>query len=368
MNKFESLIFGGVEFPEGEEYQRFQFRLLYVLLLMGILFSGLFLLTDRLGVNHLAAEHVRNNTVFFAACIAMTIALHGHKERLLAIAWVYEIASLLIYLSALVLVPDDPMRILWYYINLPAVYIVLGRPAGVGVTLFSFGCIFAANNYISEPYSANALTTVVLTFTYASVFFYIYSGRAVYFHLRMKEANHQLRELAATDPLTGLMNARAYYAACDRMIGEALRTRAPFSVLFIDLDHFKKINDTHGHEAGDVVLKEVAACLKRNIRQSDALGRIGGEEFSMFLPNTDQAGAATLAEKLRADIEALMPAIGATRLRITASIGVARNQPHHYCIEDIQRQADQAMYQAKQAGRNRVTSFAEIAPEATVAA
>lgn len=357
MNKFEALIFGGVEFPQDAEYPQFQFRLLYALLLMGILFSGLFILADHLQVNHLSPAHVFNNKIFFGTCIAMTIALYGHRERLLAVAWIYEIGSLLIYFSALVLVPEDPMRILWYYINLPAVYIVLGRAAGAGVTLISFACIFAANKYISEPYSDNALTTVVLTFSYTSLFFYAYSSRSVSYFRRMTEANRQLRSLAATDPLTGLMNARAYYAACERMIGAAQRSGTPFSVLFIDLDHFKRINDNYGHEAGDTVLREVAACLQANTRQSDALGRIGGEEFSMFLPDTDLPGAKQVAEKLRTDIEALLPTTGETQLKITASIGVAKNEARHHSIEDIQREADQAMYQAKQQGRNRVTCF-----------
>jgi diguanylate cyclase (GGDEF)-like protein len=357
MTKFELLLFGGVDFPEDEEYLRFQFRLLYALLLMGVFFSGLFILADHLQVNHLSQQHVRNNIIFFSTNILLTVALYGHKERFLVIALLCETASLLIYLSALILVPDDPMRILWYYINLPAVYILLGRSAGVGVTLISFVCIFAANHYISEPYSDNALTTVVLTLTYSSIFFYAYSKRSVSFFLRMIEANRQLRELASTDPLTGLMNARAYYATCEQLISVALRTRASFSLLFIDLDHFKRVNDTYGHEAGDAVLRETAACLQRNTRHSDALGRIGGEEFSMFLSNTDLHGALTLAEKLRQDIESLMPDTGGTRLKITASIGVAPNRPHHHAIEDIQREADQAMYHAKQEGRNRVTSF-----------
>lgn len=358
MTKIESLLFGGVNFPEDEEYQRFQFRLLYALLLMGIFFSGLFILADRLQVNHLSGLHVRNNIAYFATCIVLTAALYGHKERFLVIAILTETASLLIYLSALILVPDDPMRILWYFINLPAVYILLGQIAGVCVTLISFACIFAANRYISAPYSDNALTTVVLTFTYSSIFFFAYSKRFVSFFKRMTEANRQLRELAATDPLTGLMNARAYYATCEQLISGALRTGAPFAVLFIDLDHFKRVNDTYGHEAGDTVLRDTAACLLRNTRLSDALGRIGGEEFSMFLPNTDLQGALTLAEKLRLDIESLMPTTGETQLKITASIGVAPNLPHHHAIEDIQRDADQAMYHAKQEGRNRVTCFA----------
>ncbi|WP_041938031.1 hypothetical protein [Gallionella capsiferriformans] len=108
MTNIESLLFGGVNFPEDEEYQRFQFRLLYALLLMGIFFSGLFILADRLQVNHLSGLHVRNNIAYFATCIVLTAALYGHKERFFVIAILTETASLLIYLSALILVPDDP--------------------------------------------------------------------------------------------------------------------------------------------------------------------------------------------------------------------------------------------------------------------
>ena len=157
------------------------------------------------------------------------------------------------------------------------------------------------------------------------------------------------------------MNDRAYYAATERLIRLSLRTSEPFSVLFVDLDHFKSINDNYGHEAGDAVLKEVAACLAGNARDCDALGRIGGEEFSLFLPNTDLAGAEVVAEKLRAAIEGLAPIAGETRLKVTATIGVARNQPGHQSIADIQRLADQAMYLAKKQGRNRVTCFDRMA-------
>ena len=121
-----------------------------------------------------------------------------------------------------------------------------------------------------------------------------------------------------------------------------------------------QINDRYGHEAGDVVLKEVSLCLSNNSRGSDVVGRIGGEEFSIFLPDTDATGAIFLAEKIRADIEALMPTIGEIKLRVTASIGVAQNLPEHISISDVQREADQAMYKAKAQGRNRVTCLATL--------
>ena len=142
----------------------------------------------------------------------------------------------------------------------------------------------------------------------------------------MNDANDQLRVQAARDPLTGVMNARAYYAATERLITLSLRTGKPFSVLFVDLDHFKSINDRYGNEAGDIVLKEVPASLAKNARDCDALGRIGGEEFSLFLPNTDLVGAEVVAEKLRTAIEGLTSVAGGTSHLTARRRGGRRDQ------------------------------------------
>jgi len=172
-------------------------------------------------------------------------------------------------------------------------------------------------------------------------------------------ANRKLSVMASRDPLTGLYNARAYYALCENAMSQAQRSRLPIAILFIDLDHFKSINDQHGHEAGDIVLKKVAATPQANIRASDAVGRIGGEEFCVLLPGTDLEGAKQLAEKLRADVEYLMPDIGSQCLRITASIGVAGGHSQVQSFSEIQKQADLAMYHAKRAIRIQLSHLCQ---------
>lgn len=169
------------------------------------------------------------------------------------------------------------------------------------------------------------------------------------------EANEQLQFLANKDPLTGLLNTRTYHGICEKMINIAHRNNALFSVLFIDLDYFKNINDTYGHDVGDLVLKATSKCIMDSCRKSDVIGRVGGEEFAIFLPETDNISAINFAEKLRANIELLNPSIGKDKkISITASIGVASKMLHHKAITDIQRDADHAMYHAKKNGRNRV--------------
>jgi len=358
VHRIESLVYGGAKFSEEEEFLRFRFRLLFVLLLLGTAFCALLIGADALVLNDMPAAHVSNLKLMFFTCVAMSVALYGHKERFAAIAWLYIAATLAIFYSAMVLVQEDSLRAVWYFIVVPAAYILLGRAAGILVTSLSLASIFLANAYLGQPFAEIALVTFTTTLVFASIFFYFYSQRVYSFYVGMVQANRQLRELALTDPLTGLMNARAYYTLCNQMIRNAQRSNAPFAVLFIDIDHFKRINDTYGHGAGDEVLRKVGGCVRGAIRQSDVLGRIGGEEFSLLLYATEQAGAIRLAEKLRADIEQLNPLVtGTEHIQITASIGVACSRPYHFDIEQIQREADMAMYQAKQQGRNRVTVF-----------
>ena len=156
---------------------------------------------------------------------------------------------------------------------------------------------------------------------------------------------------AASDALTGLPNRRAADESIKRMTAHAGRTIAPLSVVLLDLDHFKQINDVHGHDRGDKVLAAIGGLLAANVRASDFAARFGGEEFLLLLPDTDREGALELAEKLRRAIErADISQIG----RITASFGIATLPTDAVEPEQLLRKADRALYAAKARGRNRV--------------
>lgn len=361
-----TLFFGQVEFPESEEYREFQYKFLMVLLAFGALATLFFIVAsgDQAALP-MPAEHMRSMKTFTVVSLVLWLLLRGRQHWFLPVAWIYEIASLAELSSAMLYVPADELRIIWLFTNIPGVYLLLGRRAGAAVTLLIVSGLLVGNPYLSSPYSPNAVATAVIAMIYFAAFFHAYASRSVNFFMRMRDSNEQLRFMATRDALTGVLNARAYYEVCDRMIRVAKRNSEPYAVLFVDLDHFKSINDTFGHAAGDHVLKSVADCLTKSIRNSDALGRIGGEEFSIFLPNTNMKGAIELAEHIRRSIESLMPDVGTGPRKITASIGVARNQHSDQLMLDIQRQADQAMYKAKAGGRNRVSSFEDLSAEAT---
>ena len=161
---------------------------------------------------------------------------------------------------------------------------------------------------------------------------------------------------AATDPLTKLPNARSVQEALIRMVAQSLRTGSPLSAVVVDLDHFKALNDRHGHQAGDEVLEAVGGTLRRGVRTSDFAGRWGGEEFVILLPDTDGDGALQAAESIRARLDGLkVPTVTA---HITASLGVATLPDHAADSASLIRAADRALYRAKAAGRNRVVGAA----------
>ena len=170
----------------------------------------------------------------------------------------------------------------------------------------------------------------------------------------MRAVTEALTQEAMTDPLTELYNRRYFDDALARGIASAQRRRAPLAVVILDLDRFKKVNDTLGHDAGDAVLKALARLLERGIRTSDIAARYGGEEFALLLPDTPVSGAAERAEVLRRDLEAHEVAYGAERIRVTASFGVAQYGPRTSDPASLMKAADEAMYAAKGAGRNRV--------------
>lgn len=161
-----------------------------------------------------------------------------------------------------------------------------------------------------------------------------------------------VREQAITDGLTGLYNRRYFEEYISKEVTRSLRQNQPFSVIGIDLDFLKKINDKYGHAYGDMAIKTVADVLKNNARSIDVAARMGGEEFNILLPGIDSKGASTAAERIRKAIEEKeLDTIG----HITASIGVATFLEHSDNLEDLLELTDQAMYQSKRTGRNRVT-------------
>ncbi|MGZ9067349.1 MAG: GGDEF domain-containing protein, partial [Burkholderiales bacterium] len=172
---------------------------------------------------------------------------------------------------------------------------------------------------------------------------------------KLRKALDELRTQAVTDSLTELYNRRYFWDELGRELIAARRKGLVFSLILMDIDYFKNVNDTWGHEAGDLVLKACADLLRSSIRGSDIAVRYGGEEFAMLLPETSAEVAEERVETLRREIEAMEVPYGSAGIRITASFGIAQYDGVTRDAASLMRSVDEALYEAKQSGRNRVT-------------
>ena len=204
-----------------------------------------------------------------------------------------------------------------------------------------------ADDYLTKPFNAQELRV------------HLRAGRRI---LDLQEelmvAREALRDQATHDGLTGLLNRVTLMDALRSELTRAAREHRPVAVLMVDLDHFKLVNDTHGHLAGDAVLRETARRMKASVRPYDSVGRYGGEEFLMVLPGCDMAAAQDQAERFREALAGEPIAIDGQSVRVTCSIGVSGcSGPLVSSADTLVRDADRALYQAKDRGRNRVDVF-----------
>jgi two-component system, cell cycle response regulator len=212
-----------------------------------------------------------------------------------------------------------------------------------------------ADDYVTKPFNAHELRVRLRAGT-----------RILELQEQLLVAQDALREQATHDGLTGLWNRTSILDILQRETARSARESSPLAVLMADLDHFKQINDTYGHLAGDSVLRESARRMSSNVRPYDAIGRYGGEEFLFVLPGCDESGGLAQAERLRESIGSQPFSIGAGGLPVTCSLGLSWTNGHCCPTNGLLRSADEALYTAKRRGRNRVESLAAalIAAEA----
>ncbi len=228
------------------------------------------------------------------------------------------------------------------YSDIPIIFLTASNERDHLIQAFDKG----ARDFITKPFHSSEMLVRVKT------------------HLELKRTQDELKkayaaleELVITDPLTGVANRRAILSFGNTEFERAKRYQSYFSLLMIDLDYFKKINDTYGHATGDIYLKLVAEKLNNALRKVDCFGRFGGEEFIAILPETNLSEAIEIAERLRFTINNLASYLENFSCVLSVSIGVSVSCSTDKTIEDILSRADHALYEAKKSGRNRVRSF-----------
>lgn len=267
---------------------------------------------------------------------AMTWAWRGGPTRVIAYLAVLPVSAF-----AAIITPMSPESG-YYWIFIAILVNAMLLPRADIAALLSLVVVGIAL-LLGQPHSSFELITVMVTLLMTVLFSYAFASRA-------DSQRRQLENLALSDPLTGLDNRRSFERTIEQTLREAESGQQIFGLAVLDLDGFKEINDAHGHEAGDIVLRQLSQLISDYLRASDRLFRIGGEEFVLLLPGADIQGMHARMENLREQIEA--------RLRcrdemVTASIGAAGWQHGDTATTWLMR-ADAAMYRAKRKGRNRV--------------
>lgn len=230
--------------------------------------------------------------------------------------------------------------------EIPVIFLTASEEKDNLLDAFNQGAV----DYITKPFSTPELLARVRV------------------HLELKHTKDELiktaaafEKLAITDPLTGISNRRHLMSIAESEYQSSINYQRCFSVIMLDIDHFKKINDTYGHIVGDQVLQKMTQEVQSLLRKGDSLGRFGGEEFAIILPEADLKTALQIAERLRQGISNLSIPIENLNLeiKITISLGVTTYRKEDEKLDDIWKRADDALYKAKAKGRNKVYSFSE---------
>lgn len=330
------------------------------------LYTGLvgFLGAGGAGLYYALSTSTRGPHRFWIAAIAIfaiaqAVTVWGFRRRFVTdaqragffIAWNILSYLLIAAGSALDGGVHSPIALIWV---LPTVYLMMGFSRAAIVLCGSIAiALFVAVAVLTPaplPFAAFVLQLVVIG---DAVFMVLLGATArVEREAVLSAFRLRLTQMAMTDGLTGCLNPQAFMRAAANESARATRQRHPLSMLAVDVDHFKIINDTYGHLAGDELLRELGMALRRSVRSTDVVGRVGGDELAVLCPGANMHEAADLATRLHAAAGAL-----ASPARVTLSIGISTLPPGVIHPRQLRERADQALYEAKRRGRNRSVTF-----------
>ncbi|AKV96472.1 MULTISPECIES: sensor domain-containing diguanylate cyclase [Marinobacter] len=267
--------------------------------------------------------------------------------------WVYAyLVPLFAFFLVIMLLPEASVSAFVWVLMMPVLaYLLLGKKEGMILSapfMLVGGVIYYIHlGQVGSPHAMIDLLNMVLCGALMLAFIHLYE-------VRREESEQRLVDMAQTDALTGLANRSNFQGTLNRTIAECDRSGAGFALVVMDIDHFKVVNDTLGHEAGDFVLKNISRCMTERLRSTDFVGRLGGEEFGLILRDVKPADAFVLMDELRQRISDLELPYGEARIRVTASFGIAQWPDHGREAESLFRVADRWLYSGKRAGRNCV--------------
>ena len=348
-----NFLYSGFKFGGDEDLLQFKFKMLNSIFIIIAFFSALFGLLSDLGINDIGPIHSKVNYVYSFLTVMLIFFLRLSKENYLLTVHSLLIISLLTFTSALIFVPQDEFRIIWFYLLILVAYMISGKTSGILYTLASIVIILTVNFFVDLQLSQVAINSGVLGLLIGSFLSNVYTNKITNYENSLKQQNSSLNVLASTDYLTGIMNRRMFNEISEHYFQTAQKNKLNLTLLLLDLDHFKKVNDTYGHQAGDLLLIRFVETVENILTKSDIFSRIGGEEFAILLSQINREDAYDLAEKIRKEVENITINYEGQNVFVRTSIGITRNGPTDTSFDDMFSRSDMALYKAKKEGRNQ---------------
>ena len=243
------------------------------------------------------------------------------------------------------------LRLLWFVVLLVVGFLIGSTRIGIIISSIIAVTVFMLFSTTFAPYTNRTLLNYFEVHLILTIMLFLYTKRSNIYASQLKEQNVLLDKLASIDTLTGIYNRRFLFELANKTFQKAKRTDENYTLMALDLDYFKNINDTYGHNVGDKVLATFANVVKSVLREGDLFGRTGGEEFMVVLTDSNEKNIHTISEKIRNEVEKTTYEIDS--LQITVSIGVAFLRTDD-TLEDVMIRADKYLYYAKENGRNQI--------------
>jgi diguanylate cyclase (GGDEF)-like protein len=350
----ENFFTSGFDFSDAESITKHRYRLLNAILLITVVATFCFGLLSDIGFHDMGHFSIIEYLVSGIAFV-LILVLRRSKHYYYIVAYLLFAVAFVLFTAALIFVRSDEFRIVWFLLLVFLSYMLVGRFAGHLATILSIFAIITVHHVVDIGISTLAINTALLSIIIGSLMASSYTSKVHAYEIELHEKNLELEVLATTDSLTGIYNRRAFTEIGKKYLESARRSQGQLSFLMLDIDHFKEINDSHGHQVGDVVLINFSRQIQALLRKSDIYGRLGGEEFGVLLFDTDVRQAELLAERIRKHIAVMETHVEEKRLSITVSIGVScLERGTHDTLRRLENRADEALYTAKESGRNRI--------------
>lgn len=353
MKWLESYLSGGFTFAEHEAVLEHRIKFLNAILMILVLATLFFELLHFLEVHDLGRQ-IGFEIAYTLFCMILIAVLRRSKTFLIPISVTLLVATWFLFSMTFYYVIHDEFRAVWFLLLIVVSYTLFGNSMGIIVTAASMGSVLLIFLTSQTNISPIAFQTILLSFLIGSLLSYSSTKKFDSYERKLQAQNKELERLASQDGLTNIYNRLTFQALAEKSFAQAKRNEWVLCYMMIDIDLFKNINDTYGHHVGDTVLKQCVDIMQNQLRSSDIIGRIGGEEFGIVLLQTPKHEALSLALRIRDAVAKSLFSYEGTPIAVTISIGLAALKEEDTILSDIEKRADKALYAVKNGGRNSV--------------